>query len=107
MTTPRTDAALLAPKPVAVDLAFEAVGDGPPLVILHGLFGAGRNWNRIARALGDRHRVYLPDARNHGASPRGQTMSYTEMAQDVLALIERERLQRPLSSATAWAARPP
>lgn len=81
---------------MAVELAFEAVGDGSPLVILHGLFGAGRNWTRIARALGDRHRVYLPDARNHGASPRGQTMSYTEMAQDVLALIERERLQRPL-----------
>ncbi|RST49440.1 alpha/beta fold hydrolase [Variovorax sp. MHTC-1] len=81
---------------MSIELACEAVGDGPPVVILHGLFGAGRNWARIARALGDSHRVYLPDARNHGASPRGQTMSYTEMAQDVLALIERERLQRPL-----------
>jgi pimeloyl-ACP methyl ester carboxylesterase len=81
---------------MAIELACEAVGDGPPLVILHGLFGAGRNWLRIARALGDRYRVYLPDARNHGASPRGQTMSYTEMAQDVLALIEREQLQQPL-----------
>lgn len=79
-----------------IELACEAVGDGPPVVILHGLFGAGRNWARIARSLGDRHRVYLPDARNHGASPRGQTMSYAEMAQDVLALIEREQLQRPL-----------
>lgn len=78
-----------------IELACEAVGDGPPVVILHGLFGAGRNWSRIAQALGETHRVYMPDARNHGASPRGQTMSYADMAQDVLALIERERLDRP------------
>ena len=80
---------------MAIELACEAVGDGPPVIILHGLFGAGRNWMRIAQALGTTHRVYLPDARNHGASPRGQGMSYAEMARDVLALIEREGLERP------------
>ena len=81
---------------MSIELAFEAVGSGSPVVILHGLFGAGRNWLRIAQALGATHRVYLPDARNHGASPRGQTMSYSEMALDVLGLIEREQLDRPL-----------
>ena len=80
---------------MAIELACEAVGDGPPVVILHGLFGAGRNWSRIAQALAATHRVYLPDARNHGASPRGQTMSYADMAHDVLALMERERIKRP------------
>lgn len=81
---------------MSIELAFEAVGNGPAVVILHGLFGSGRNWAPIAQALGDTHRVYLPDARNHGASPWGQTMSYTDMARDVLALIEREQLERPL-----------
>ena len=81
---------------MSVKLAFEAVGNGPPVVILHGLFGSGRNWVPLANALADTHRVYLPDARNHGASPWGQTMSYGDMALDVLALIEREQLQRPL-----------
>jgi esterase len=81
---------------MSIELAFEAVGNGPPVLILHGLFGAGRNWVQIAQALADRHRVYLPDARNHGASPRGETMSYTDMALDVLAFIERAQLQRPL-----------
>ena len=79
-----------------VNLAFEAIGDGPPVVILHGMFGAGRNWAPIARALGDTYRLYLPDARNHGASPWTETMSYPDMAGDVLALIDRERLQRPI-----------
>ena len=81
---------------MSIPLAFEVVGYGPPVVILHGLFGSGRNWVPIANALADTHRVYLPDARNHGASQWSETMSYPEMARDVLALIEREELQRPL-----------
>ncbi|SEB22545.1 alpha/beta fold hydrolase [Variovorax sp. YR216] len=81
---------------MALTLAFEALGSGPPVVILHGLFGAGRNWLQIAQALAaDRYRIYLPDARNHGASPWAESMSYAEMAGDVLALIEREQLHRP------------
>jgi pimeloyl-ACP methyl ester carboxylesterase len=80
---------------MSIQLAFEVVGYGPPVVILHGLFGSGRNWVQLANALADTHRVYLPDARNHGASPWGQTMSYGEMALDVLALIEREELELP------------
>lgn len=76
-------------------LAFEALGSGPPVVILHGLFGAGRNWTQVAQALAADRRVYLPDARNHGASPWAGSMSYAEMADDVLALIEREQLHRP------------
>ena len=78
-----------------VELAFEALGSGPPVVILHGLFGAGRNWTHVAQSLAADYRVYLPDARNHGASPWAESMSYAEMAHDVLALIEREQLQRP------------
>ena len=78
-----------------LELAFEVLGSGPPVVILHGLFGAGRNWTHIAQSLAADYRIYLPDARNHGASPWAETMSYTDMALDVAALIEREQLQRP------------
>lgn len=81
---------------MSIKLAFETVGNGPPVVILHGLFGAGRNWVQIAQALGHSYRFYLPDARNHGASPWAEAMSYIDMARDVLALIEREQLQQPI-----------
>src|SRR5688572_31064710 len=80
---------------MAVDLAFESVGDGPPVVILHGLFGSGSNWRQVARELATSHRVLAVDLRNHGASPWVETMSYLEMADDVLRLIERQRLSRP------------
>lgn len=79
-----------------LQLAFEATGEGPPVVILHGLFGSRRNWRRIAQALSASHRVLCVDLRNHGGSPWAATMSYPEMAADVRMLIETERLDRPV-----------
>ena len=72
-----------------VELAFEDVGRGPPMLLLHGLYGSSSNWRRIAKALSDHHRVLSVDLRNHGASPWVATMSYAEMAADVVALIDR------------------
>jgi pimeloyl-ACP methyl ester carboxylesterase len=78
-----------------LDLAFEAVGEGPPLLILHGLFGSSTNWRSIARRLSTSHRVFSVDLRNHGASPWAESMDYVVMAGDVARLIERQGLERP------------
>lgn len=74
----------------------EAEKKGPAIVILHGLFGSGRNWSGIAKQLAATHRVYLPDARNHGESPWADGMSYEDMAQDVAGFIADENLHRPV-----------
>lgn len=79
-----------------LQLAFESLGDGPPVVVLHGLFGSSRNWRGIARALSAEHRVICADLRNHGRSPWIDSMTYSEMAADVRALIRSERLDRPV-----------
>lgn len=42
--------------------------DGTPVVFLHGLFGQGRNWTGIAKALASHHRVVLLDLPDHGRS---------------------------------------
>ncbi len=60
---------------------------GSPVVVMHGLFGSGRNWMTAARRLASAHRVYAFDLRNHGASPHTGTMSYPEMAEDVVETI--------------------
>ena len=78
---------------MSLELAFTEVGDGPPLVILHGLFGSRRNWTRLAQRLGERHRVVALDLRNHGDSPWAETMSYREMAEDVADFLTREGLE--------------
>lgn len=72
---------------MAVSLAATEYGDGKPVAILHGLFGAGRNWTAIARRLAADHRVVVLDLRNHGASARADAMDYTEMAKDVRAAM--------------------
>jgi esterase len=75
-----------------VELVFDSVGEGPPLVILHGLFGWARNWQSVARTLGERYRVLAVDARNHGRSPHAAEMDYRLMAGDLAALLDREGL---------------
>lgn len=74
---------------MAVDLSFSETGAGPPLVILHGLFGSKRNWGTIAASLGRDHRVISADLRNHGASPWSDDHDYVVMAEDVVALIRK------------------
>jgi pimeloyl-ACP methyl ester carboxylesterase len=66
----------------------EAGSGGPPLVILHGLFGSARNWGAIGRRLSARHRVLAMDLRNHGASPRADAMDYASMAADVAGTMQ-------------------
>ncbi len=72
---------------MTVRLAAACYGDGPPLAILHGLFGSGRNWASIAQRLAAHHRVIALDLRNHGASPWAGRMQYAEMAGDVVATL--------------------
>src|SRR6056297_1248089 len=57
--------------------------DRPGLVIVHGLYGSGRNWGVIAKRLADSRHVVAVDQRNHGASPWFDTHSYEDMAADL------------------------
>ena len=43
-------------------------GEGPPVVLLHGLFGSGNNLGALARSLRERFAVYSLDLPNHGRS---------------------------------------
>jgi pimeloyl-ACP methyl ester carboxylesterase len=61
-------------------------GNGPPLVILHGLYGSSDNWVTIAKKLGNSFTVYLPDQRNHGQSPHSQIHDYDSMRDDLFEL---------------------
>jgi esterase len=70
-----------------VQLAATEYGAGPPVAILHGLFGSCRNWRSIAQQLDARHRILAFDLRNHGASPWADGMSYGEMIEDLRASL--------------------
>ena len=55
-------------EPDEVDLHVEERGAGPIVAFAHGFGGSARNFRREARALEDRHRVVLWDARGHARS---------------------------------------
>ena len=80
---------------MALNLACDTVGSGPPLLILHGLFVSSSNWRSVAGHLAGSHTVHCVDLRNHGASPWADTMDYAEMADDVLQLCDRLGLKAP------------
>ncbi len=68
-------------------LNYKLLGSGPPLIILHGLFGMLDNWRTIARMLENKYQCILVDLRNHGRSSHDDEMNYQVMAQDVLQLM--------------------
>ena len=77
-----------------VELAWQEMGEGRPLVLIHGLFSnAWTNWIRYghaARLAGAGHRVIMPDLRGHGLSARPhEPEAYPPdvLARDGLALV--------------------
>jgi len=77
---------------MSISLNYTEYGQGHPVIILHGLLGSARNWQGIARSLAKNHHVITPDLRNHGLSPHTDSMSYEEMADDVIALADNLNL---------------
>jgi len=70
------------------------MGEGTPLVLLHGLFGAARNWGGIQKRLATRHRVLAMDLRNHGESPRAEGMGHAATARDVAETLRHRGIPR-------------
>jgi esterase len=75
-------------------LFYRKFGDGPPLIILHGMYGSSDNWVTIAKKLGDSFTVYLPDQRNHGQSPHSEIHDYDSMRDDLFELVTDLRLRK-------------
>ena len=63
-----------------------------PLIILHGLLGSQDNWRSQAKRLSATRPVITLDLRNHGNSPHIKGMSYREMYEDVIRVVEHENL---------------
>ena len=87
-----------------IDIACTTVGDGPPLVLLHGgMVSTGPAWagSSVAHVdhvatLGQHFRVVAPDTRGSGATVHpGGSATFEVLADDVIALIEALELDRP------------
>ena len=68
-------------------LNYKEYGQGPPVIILHGLLGSLDNWQSIAKELSRSYLVIAVDMRNHGRSPHHPEMTFELMAADLLELM--------------------
>jgi len=73
-------------------LHFERYGAGPPLIILHGLFGSLENWRSMSRKLSSSFRVFSVDLRNHGGSPHSAEFTCVLMVQDLKEFMQQHSL---------------
>lgn len=66
---------------------FEGPTGPTPCLIVHGLFGSGRNWGAIARRLAESRTVVTVDMRNHGQSFWADSNGYDDLAADLADVI--------------------
>jgi pimeloyl-ACP methyl ester carboxylesterase len=79
----------------SVILSGEAAGEGPPLVLLHGLSATRRNVVQGSKHLLRRgYRLIAYDARGHGISEPGPRYEYSDLVGDLDAVLARLDLER-------------
>jgi pimeloyl-ACP methyl ester carboxylesterase len=69
-------------------LSIEAVGEGDPVVLLHGALGWGALTFAEQYVLADSHRLHVVDRRGYGASPHQGQVGWPVDVPDLLALLE-------------------
>jgi esterase len=70
-------------------LNYQQLGQGENIVLIHGLFGSLENLNMVAKSLSQHYCVTSIDVRNHGNSFHQAGMSYEDLAQDVITLLDK------------------
>lgn len=78
-----------------IELHWDEIGTGEPLLWLHGGMGCGADWQYLFKEPPDGYRLIAPDLRGHGAStnPSG-TFTFRQSADDVHALLRHLNLPR-------------
>ena len=77
-----------------IKLHTRVTGQGVPLIMVHGLFGAMDNLGMLARLLENQFQIIAVDLRGHGRSPHADQMAYPDMAADLIAVMDDLGLKR-------------
>src|SRR3954471_9756657 len=76
--------------------AFVLAGDGPPLLLLHGIGNSAQTWAGVIEKLAAQHTVLAPDLLGHGSSdkPRGDysIAGYANGMRDLLSVLDLEQV---------------
>jgi pimeloyl-ACP methyl ester carboxylesterase len=76
--------------------AYVRCGDGPPLLLLHGIGDSADTWRSVLGPLAERHTVIAPDLLGHGHSDRPRAdysvAAYACGMRDLLSVLDVERV---------------
>jgi pimeloyl-ACP methyl ester carboxylesterase len=76
-------------------IAWGEMGQGQPLVLLHGMWDSHRTWRRVAPRLAEHFRVLMPDLPGHGFSGRPDApYTLTWYARTILAWLDALQIER-------------
>lgn len=78
----------------AMSIYYETFGAGPPLVLLHGLSGSTRWWQRNVEQLGRQFHVHIPDLAGFGQSRSATPFVLAEAARQVARWMDQAGLAR-------------
>ena len=76
-----------------VELNYEVIGSGDPLIMVHGNSEDHTIFNEAAGVLKDHYTCYLVDTRSHGKSSKVKRLHYQDMARDYMEFIRALELK--------------
>lgn len=82
-------------RPDGTTIAYDVVGDGPPVVFLHGLTNRRQAWDPVTALLASRFTCVRPDFRGHGESSAAPEYGLPWFVGDVRAVVEELSLGEP------------
>jgi pimeloyl-ACP methyl ester carboxylesterase len=77
-------------------ISYTQSGDGPPLVLVHGITETHRAWDPIVPALNEHWHVVALDLRGHGDSDRKDPYDPVTLADDVAAVVAATGIDAPM-----------
>lgn len=75
-------------KVQGIEIAYDDMGSGPAIVLLHGYPFNRSMWLEQAEVLKELHRVIIPDLRGHGETETTASAEISQMAADVVSLLD-------------------
>ena len=88
--TDTTSRALLSLSRGELEIGYRAAGDGPPVVLVHGLGASSTAWHYQLDALAGSHRVFAIDLPGHGRTPLPRDAAGGALAAEVVtAFLEQ------------------
>lgn len=79
-----------------INLFYECIGQGQPLILLHGNDEDHHIFDHLATKLKDFFTVYQIDSRGHGQSTKDCLLTYQLMASDITSFIKQLNIVNPI-----------